>query len=173
MREITTSNRWSGLGNFRTDGLIAGSTSAVISGIPSITFAMVRAESIPAGLSDVLFSLEAVGNVLLPQTSSKVALYASGILLHLILSFGLSQIMAYVLRSTTSVKKSLLFCLLFSAIVHVINLIVLPWIYFVPMMDRLIQNTGFFPHFCDHMAFGTTVGLTLSYLKKKNRSKSV
>ena len=56
-------------------------------------------------------------------------------------------------------------CVIFSIIVHIVNFILLSSIRYVPLLHQLLQKTGLLPHLCDHIAFGLTVGITLSYLK--------
>jgi hypothetical protein len=149
--------------------------ASVISGIPSCSFCLYGGTSISDGATDALDSLAAVGNAVLAEDSPRSAMMLAGIVLHYLLCFLLSialhlelstEFLVRALAGSTWKKHGrhgfMLFALAVSFCAHVFNLIVLPSVWNMPLLDALLLRTGHVPHICDHAAFGATAAFVLT-----------
>lgn len=165
------------LSTVQKDGIAAAITSAVFSGVPSSYFIFSKVSSADEGVKEVLTSIRAIGNFFVQDITNIPLLYAGGVALHLILSFFYSQILAEILKDKSSWNENVVTCFLASFIIHTLDLVIIPNIYTMPLLNELLDHTGLLPHLCDHIAFGTTIGITLAIRKyiriNQVRDKSV
>jgi hypothetical protein len=120
--------------------------------------------------------LVAIGNVLFPEDSSATILILAGLCLHFILCFSLSYVLQLEQDAGFAVRligvglswrkqgrlAFMLFAVAMVLVVHVCNLIILPRVWSMPLLDALLLRTGHVPHICDHIAFGATSAFVLT-----------
>ena len=147
-------------------GVAAGAVSAVISGVPSLTWFFSTAPSVDFWLSDYVWpSLAAAGNILLPHSFSENALIVAGVVAHCCLAVGWSVLLSL---ATSNIKDPMLVfiaCVLAAMCIHVFDLLIVPIFWNMPLIANLVRKTGYLPHFFDHISFGASAGLTLALIK--------
>jgi hypothetical protein len=142
------------------DGVKAGTITTFASGVPSVSIAISKAPSVGEGVVNALSSIAALGNILVSPTASVPTLYVAGIASHLLLCYGYAVLLSVLFKDGSPRQK---FGLSFLAgiFIHVFDLLVVPSVYKMPLIDELLLQTGLLPHFCDHLAFGAAIGWSL------------
>jgi hypothetical protein len=133
-----------------SDGVVAGLVAAVVSGVPSTTWALLTRRSLAEGAL-------AAGSLLLPRERRPVGLAAAAVPVHLALSLGWAVAIATVLPSRRPVAWATLAGLGIAAL----DLGVIGRCF--PRIRALPQP----PQVADHLAFGATVGTVLALRRRR------
>ena len=152
---------------FIRDGIYAGTVAAIFSGIPSVTACILRQPTLHAAQEDALFSLAAVGNVLVGDDSFHQNIYyLVGMSIHLFLSYFFAVTISYLTRNKQATFSAHLPSALITVLyAHIAHLIILPQLWPTPMLAELLSQTGHWPHIGDHLMFGVTVAFVLAKTK--------
>jgi hypothetical protein len=126
------------------DALTAGAAGAVLSGMPSTTWTLVRGES-------VLDAATAAGSIVLPRERRPLPLLAAAVPVHLALSLGWAAVLARALPR----GREPLWGAVAGLVIAALDLGVIGRR--IPAIRALPQGR----QWADHVAFGLTVGLVL------------
>lgn len=148
----------------------ASIVGAVLSGLPSLLLSLIFDSRLDVKhfvtQGYVPTSLIAAGNILLPASGySRTQMCFAGLLMHVLLSAGASFLMCNCTRGISSLKQLLLRCVLIAGGLHVSNLLIVPHLWHMPLMENLLKQTGHLPHFLDHMSLGLTNAVVIHLLR--------
>jgi hypothetical protein len=133
-----------------SDALVAGAVAALVSGVPSTTWALVTRRPLTEGAL-------AAGSLLLPRERRPAVLVAAAVPVHLALSVGWALVIAAVLPARRPVAWSLLAGLGIAAL----DLGVIGRRF--PRIRALPQP----PQVADHLAYGAAVGVVLARRRRR------
>jgi hypothetical protein len=142
--------------DFWRDVIVAGGCAAIVSGIPSTVHAWFSG-------ADVMEATRAAGAMLIPATSSDVALFSSAAIVHCVISLFWATVLVRLLPRHHIVIGSLAAL----AAIAVLDLRIIgplfPEVYALP----------FWPQFADHLAWGAGFGIVLDWRVRLRRRMDV
>jgi hypothetical protein len=127
------------------DALWAALPAAVLSGIPSTTWALAMGR-------DPLEAARAAGNLLLPATASPASLLIAGAVAHVLISIGWALVLSLLLPR----RRSVLVATLAGAAIAVLDLAI------IGRLFPLIAALDFAPQLADHVAYGAIAGAVIA-----------
>jgi hypothetical protein len=131
-------------GTFLKDGIAAGALAAVVSGAPSMSWAL-------AAGRDPLEPTLAAGSILLPRERRRGRLFVAAVPVHLSLSIGWALVLSALLPRRRVVSWGAAAGLVIAA-------------FDLGVVGRLfprVRALPFGPQLADHLVYGATVGLVL------------
>lgn len=134
------------------EALVAGLVAAITGGIPSTAWALLRGQ-------DPLEATRAAGAMLVDPQSPAPALYAAAVCVHVAVSLFWAAVLAASLPRRHTVPAAIAA----AAAIAVLDLRV------IGVMFPSIQALAFSPQFADHLAWGTSVGLVLAFMRRRQR----
>jgi hypothetical protein len=133
-----------------SDGLWAGATAAVLSGLPSTTWALATGR-------DPLEAAWAAGSLLLPADTTSAALLGAGAVAHVAISLG----WAIVLAAWLPERQTVLSGIMAGAGIALLDLGVIGrWF---PLIARL----DFIPQLADHLAYGAAASWVIQGRRRR------
>jgi len=78
--------------------------------------------------------------------------------------------MDHLTKGQQSLRELVSRCLVIAAAIHFLNLVIVPQLWEMVLMDRLLQKTGHLPHFLDHMAVGLSNAIAMHYLRRERKA---
>jgi hypothetical protein len=133
-----------------SDALVAGAVAAVVSGVPSSTWALATGRSLTEGAL-------AAGSLLLPGEGRTTVLAVAAVPVHLTLSLGWASVIAAILPR----RRPVAWAALAGLGIAVLDLGVIGRRF--PRIRALPQP----PQVADHLAFGATVGVVLDLRRRR------
>jgi hypothetical protein len=131
---------------FWQGALIAAACAALLSGLPSTLHAWWTG-------GDILEATRAAGAMLIPASSSDMALFSAALIVHTSVSLFWATVLTWVLPQ----RNTLIWAVAAAAGIAVLDLRIIG-----PLFPE-VHALPFWPQFADHLAWGATLGAVLTW----------